>query len=484
MDGAASPTPVAVISSYALPLLEGCGSIKKGDLKIIGKTGPVPFITAFVSESMSPEKQKRVLDLLLSLKSSAALLKALESKQGFKPMEAPELPKLRNTGIGEWPDWRGPGRDGHVPQLPARLPAEPQFVWKKAAVIGGLSGLCVAEGRVLVAERDFGNQNDVLRCLDGNTGEALWRAEFPATGKLDYGEAPRATPVVSHGKVLLLGAFGDLRCLDLKSGKPLWHRQLIKEFNAKLPTWGTCSTPLLTDGLLIVNPGAVDASLVALDPATGRTVWKTAGKPSAYASFISAEFGGRRQIVGYDQNSLGGWDVKTGERLWHLVPPNAGDFNVPTPLAVKGNLFVATENNGARLYGFDLNGKIIPKPMGEYADLSPDTTSPVVSGDRIFGTHQGIHCLDARQNLKKLWQLEDTEIGEHASLFASDDRVLIVTLDGELILVSAQGEGCEILSRVRVFKDDVELYSHPALAGSRLYIRSGSTVACLELGER
>ena len=97
------------------------GSIKKGDLKVVGKTDPVPFITAFVSEAMSADKQKQVLDLLLSLKSNAALLKAMESKQGFTPVEVSEPTKLKSSAVGEWPDWRGPGRDGHVPELPARL---------------------------------------------------------------------------------------------------------------------------------------------------------------------------------------------------------------------------------------------------------------------------------------------------------------------------------------------------------------------------
>ena len=482
LDSSASPAPVAVISSYALALLEGCGSLKKGDLKVIGKTEPVPFVTAFLSESMSAEKQKKVLDLLFSLKSKAALLKAMESKQGFTPVEVSEPEKFKSSAVGEWPDWRGPGRDGHVPELPARLPAKPKFVWKKAAVTGGLSGLCVADGRLLVAERDLGNENDVVRCLDANTGEPLWRAEFPAAGKLDYGEAPRATPVAKLGRVFVLGAFGDLRCLDLKSGKALWQRQLLKDFKARLPTWGTCSTPLLVDGMLIVNPGAPDAALAALDPATGRTLWKTAGKPAAYSSFICAELGGRRQIIGYDQQSVGGWDPKTGERLWQLAPPSEGDFNVPAPVVADGKLVLATENNATRIYAFDPAGKITPRPLGDYADLSPDTASPVAVKHRIVGTHHGLHCLDVRQNLKPVWKLEDDEIGEHASLFASDDRVLIVTLGGELILLGAAEGSCQLLSRVRVFEEDVEVYSHPALVGTRLYIRGGSAVGCVELG--
>src|SRR5204863_441721 len=123
-----------------------------------------------------------------------------------------------------------------------------------------------------------------------------------------------------------------------------------------------CSTPLLVDDLLIVNPGGTNASLAALDPVSGHTRWTTPGLPAAYSSFICGQFGGRRQIVGYDQHSLGGWDVKTGKRLWQLVPPLGRDFNVPTPIAVDGGIVVSTENNGTRYYRFDEAGRIIPKP--------------------------------------------------------------------------------------------------------------------------
>lgn len=483
MDSSESPPPVAVISSYALALLEGCGSIKKGDLKVVGKTEPVPFITAFLADSMDAEKQKRLVGALLATKANSSLLQSIESKGGFLPVAAPVEKTPPPTGALDWPDWRGPGRQGRVPALPARLPEKPRFVWKKAAVPGGLAGLTVSNGRLFLAERDLENRNDVVRCLDAATGAPLWRVAFPAAGKLDYGEAPRAAPVVQDGRVFVLSAFGDFRCLELKTGATLWHRHLVKDFGGKLPVWGTCSTPLLVEGALIVNPGAPEASLAAMDAATGRTLWKAPGKPAAYASFICAELGGRRQVVGYDQESLGGWDPKTGVRLWRLVPPNEGDFNVPTPLVFEGKLVVSTENNGTRLYGFDSAGRLLPKPLGDCADLSPDTATPVAAGSRILGTDQGLFCLDATRNLKLVWRLEDERIGEHASLFASLNRVLIVTLAGELILMATDGDRGQILSRVHLFEEDVEVYSHPALVGTRLFIRGGTTVACVELGD-
>lgn len=482
LDSSTSPPPVAVIPSYTLPLLEGCGSIRKGDLKVIGRTEPVPFITVFLSDSIAAEKAQKILKTLEGISGDSKWLKAMESRDGFKPVKTQEPGGPQANAGPDWPDWRGPGRDGHVPRLPGRLPETTKILWKKAAMAGGLAGLSVSGKRLILAERDFGDEHDVYRCLNADDGELLWRAEFPARGKLDYGQSPRATPVLHNGSAYLLGAFGDLRCVDVTDGRLVWKRHLPREFQAELPTWGMCATPLVVDDLLILNPGGAKASLVALDCVTGRTRWTTPGFPAAYSAFICGEFGGRRQIVGYDRHSLGGWDVKTGERLWRLVPPTEGDFNVPTPIAADGGVIVATENNGTRLYRFDASGRIIPKPAGAFAGLSPDTATPVMTCGRVFGAHLGLRCLDVQKGLKPIWHPEDAALADHAALIADEERVLVITLGGELILLDAKADTCAILSRLRVFDDDVEVYSHPALVGARLYVRGGSNVVCVDLG--
>ncbi|MDB6067646.1 MAG: WD40-like repeat-like protein [Pedosphaera sp.] len=482
LDSQLTPPPVAVIPSYALPLLESCGSVKPGNLKVIGKTQPVPFITVFVANAIPAEKQEKILKVLLSIKGDAKMLKALESRDGFRPVNAQDPGGPKVSAGPYWPDWRGPGRDGHVPRLPARLPSTAKFVWKKAAMDGSLAGLSISGERLILAERDFAEEHDVYRCLNADNGELLWGIKFPASGKLDYGQSPRATPVIHEGKVYLLGAFGDLRCVNLTDGKVIWERNLPHVFKTPVPTWGMCSTPLVVDDLLIVNPGGTNASLAALDCATGSTRWTTPGFPAAYSAFICAEFGTRRQIVGYDQHSLGGWDVKTGKRLWQLVPPTEGDFNVPTPVAVDGGVLVSTENNGTRLYHFDQSGLIISPPAVAFAGLSPTTTSPVVTCGRVFGAHPDLCCLDVRNGLKPVWHREEESLGDHITLIADDQRVLVITLGGELILLDAKADSCVILSRLRIFEGDVEVYSHPALVGTRLYARGGSSVVCLDLG--
>jgi outer membrane protein assembly factor BamB len=197
---------------------------------------------------------------------------------------------------------------------------------------------------------------------------------------------------------------------------------------------------------------------------------------------MCAALGGRRQIVGYDEQSLGGWNVRTGARLWKLTPPVEGDFNVPTPIAVDGSLLVSTENNGTRLYRFDAEGRIVPEPAATFADLSPDTVTPVVTNGRVFGAKDGLHCLDVRSGLKSIWHRDEPALGDYSTLIADGERVLVITLSGELLLLDATSDTCAILSRLRVFEDDVEVYSHPALVGSRLYLRGGPHLVCVDLG--
>ena len=336
---------------------------------------------------------------------------------------------------------------------------------------------------MLVADRTETDNGDLFRCLNAATGYELWRLTYPTTGTTkDYGNIPRATPLLLGGKVFTLGCLGDLNCVDLASGKVRWSKHLVRDFGARVPTWGYCSSPLAVDGKLIVNPGAKRAAVVALNCETGKEVWRCAGLPPAYASFIVGTFGGVRQIVGYDEKSLGGWDPATGRRLWTLVPPLPGDFNVPSPIDAGGKLIVASENNGARLYDFDAEGRIKTTPAASNGDLVPDTCTPVLVGHKLFGCSGSLYCLDVSKRLAVRWNGEDDALANYASVIAAENRVLVATNHGELLLVDAAADQFTIVSRLRVFPEDAEVLSHPAIAGKRLYLRDMTKIVCIDLG--
>ncbi|MCX7049159.1 MAG: PhnD/SsuA/transferrin family substrate-binding protein [Candidatus Sumerlaeota bacterium] len=461
----------AVISSYAYPLLAGCGAVNEGDLRIIGQTAPLPFITVFVNEALAQQRQEAILKALLDMREDAKLLKAMESKDGF----------VRYAG-DQWTGWRGARRDGHVPRLPASLPKEPRILWERAMSSHGVGGLAATDQYVIISDKDADKKRDIWHCLDAATGKTVWEFSYAAAGALDFTNSPRATPVICDDQAYLLSAFGLLHCIRLEDKKILWKRDLPADFGAKLTQWGMASSPLVIGNKLIVNPGTPKASVVALDRKTGKDLWKTPGAAAAFASFIVAEFGGRRQAVGYDAKSLGGWDPETGERLWRLEPPQGGDFNVPTPIAVDGKLLVTSENNGTRLYGFDSAGKIIPAPLAANKDLSCDAATPVVCNGLVFGGQNCLICLDLGAQLKTCWREEGKDFDQHLSLIADGQRVLMLSLTGVLTLIEATRDGFRPLGRLQLPSGpDDAFWPHPALVGNRLFIRHSTKAYCIQL---
>ena len=210
----------AVISSYAKPLLEGCGTVKKGDLRVIGETKPVPFITAFVADGLPAAERDRVSQSAAGSWDQARTVYGTGNIAGICPgrgsgrtdrkkkVTTAELPAAAEA----WTGWRGPRRDAISPTLPMSLPASLQMVWQRKLGGSGLGGLAATPQYVVFGDRDLDDFNDVFRCLDAADGTPMWTVMHPAIGKLDYGNTPRATPLIDGDHVYLLGAFGDLHC--------------------------------------------------------------------------------------------------------------------------------------------------------------------------------------------------------------------------------------------------------------------------------
>jgi outer membrane protein assembly factor BamB/ABC-type phosphate/phosphonate transport system substrate-binding protein len=463
----AGEADAAVISDYAMPVLEGCGNVDEGSLKVIGSTDPVPFITVWATATIDTAAEQRIVSALESVAGDPGLCRKLESARGF----------VATT----WPCFRGPGQDGLSDHLPARLPDPPVFLWRQPATACGVAGIAVSSRFVIVPDKSSDDKNDLFRCLDANDGSPVWSLEYPAPGEMDYGNAPRATPLVAGNRVFLLGAFGHLHCVNLESGSVVWKRNLAQDFATEPPIWGYCAPPALVDGLLIVNPGAKDASIVALDPATGKTIWQTPGEPAAYAAFTVTGQVMPRQVVGFDAKSIGGWEVASGRRLWTLTAEHAGDFNVPSAVATGRRLFLASENNGARIHAWDDSGRPNPSPLGTNQDMTPDTCTPVLVGGRIFAAGLGaLVCLDAGDQLRTIWRQEEDAFDSHSSLIAGNERVLVLTTYGELILLDAGADRFQPVSRFKL-TPSTETWSHPAIVPGRLYLRTQSEILCLGL---
>lgn len=335
--------------------------------------------------------------------------------------------------------------------------------------------------------RDSSDEFDVVQCFDSATGQAKWKYLYQAKGNLDYGNSARAAPLIYEDYVYTLGAFGQLYCFELESGLPLWNRDLCRDFACAEMTWGHCGSPLVVDEKLIVQPGGTAASLVALDIDTGETIWQTPGAAASYSSFMPLAVGDQTQIVGFDSDSLGAWDVSTGARKWRYVPTRRGDFNVPTVLVDRSSaksetrLIVASENNGTRLFSLNRDGSLNPEPLAAYREFAPDTHTPVLMRNMVVGVHNALFALKLDDQFGTVMELEDGAFESYGSIIASEDRALFLNLDGELLLVSIQPGELKIVSRVFLDAEPGSVYSHPAVADDGLYVRLGSKLLKLRL---
>lgn len=364
------------------------------------------------------------------------------------------------------------------------MPQSPKFQWSTTLPNEGVGGLAVASGCVVAGSRDALDQQDVWSCLETETGKLRWRLMYSAPGRLDYGNSPRATPLIALEHAWLLGAFGHLHCVRLTDGEVVWKANLASQFRMPILTWGLAGSPLLADGRLIVQPGGPEASIVALDPLSGNVLWATPGLAAGHASIVGTTQNGESQLIGYDKVSLGGWSTRTGERLWTIVPRETGDFNVPSPIIHGAGFIVASENNGVRKYGSRTDGQLGFEQEEQYAALSPDSHSPVISGDRLLGIHNGLHCLSLSDGLKSVWRLKDRAFRNYGSLIATKERILALTFKGELILIDPHQAEPVILSRLLLLEDGSDCWSHPAIAGHVLYVRLGREICRMNLDDQ
>jgi outer membrane protein assembly factor BamB len=250
-------------------------------------------------------------------------------------------------------------------------------------------------------------------------------------------------------------------------------------------TWGHSGSPLIVEGKLIVQPGGPHASLVALDPDTGETIWTSSGGAASYSSFMPVELGNQLQIIGYDFESLGAWDIKTGKRLWKHVPARAGDFNVPTVLIQsldpQTRLIVSSENNGTRMMGFNPDGSLQTKQLAQYRQLAPDTHTPVLAGDWVVGVSNYLYAINTDDHFQTVLELEDAAFEQYCSLVGTDNRLLAMNMDGELLLIELTDQELRIVSRWKLDAEPASVYSHPAVADIGVYVRLGKKLVKLEL---
>jgi outer membrane protein assembly factor BamB len=389
----------------------------------------------------------------------------------------------------DWPQWRGPNRDGNVKSafVPDTWPKALKEEWKITVGVGHASPV-EANGRIYVFARQ--GEDEVLLCLDSVTGKEIWRSAPQPTSyemhpaAVGHGKGPKSTPVVNNGTVYTFGIAGVLSAFDAGTGKLKWRREFSKEYPKTSPLFGTAMSPLVDSGLLIAHVGGHDkGALTAFDGETGVVKWSNNADGPAYASPIIVTLAGVRQIVTFMQKDLVGVDFATGKLLWKLPSKTQYDENSNTVVAYKDLLIFSREEQGLSAIRLAKQGaEIVPEQVWNNKEAELYLSTPVLQGNLLFGMtarQKGqFFALDADTG-KTVWQ-SPGRMGENAAILNLGGKALLfLTNEANLIVQPASAKTYSPVVQYTVATSPT--WAHPLVIGRRILIKDETSLRSLAI---
>jgi outer membrane protein assembly factor BamB len=427
----------------------------------------------------------------------------------------------------DWPQWQGPDRNAVSKETGLRKewPKDgPPLAWKVKDLGGGYSAPAVAAGRV------FGMSNrgndEVVWILDEKAGKELWVARLGAayTGqRMPQGrEGPGCTPTVDGERLYVLGRGGDLSCLQIGDGKIVWQRSLTRDFAGQIPTWSYRESPLIDGDKVICTPGSQDATLVALDKATGKTIWKSqlpgtggggpggapdgpgrgrrgrgfGGSGAGYASAIAVDFDGQRQYVQLTGKTLVGVAASDGKFLWRYDrPANPMGISCSTPIYHDGLVFAASAygaGGGLVKLSKDEKGGVKAEEVYSTRKMQNHHGGMILLDGYLYGANGGneggyLVCLDFKTG-QVMWDERDKPGRrgvQKGSVALADGRIYYLQEDGTVILFEPSPK--EYVERGRFEHPDRSQapdWTHPVVANGKLYLRDQDVLLCYDVKGR
>ena len=421
----------------------------------------------------------------------------------------------------DWPQWLGPQRDGVwretgiVEKFPAGGPAR---IWR-VEIGAGYSGPSVVGEKVFVMDRIMPAEtpkpkspfdlahipgHERVLCFNDADGKLLWKHEYDCPYNVSYGAGPRTTPLVAGGRVFTLGTMGNLACLNATNGGVIWERDFKKDFALKIPTWGVSANPLIDGKKLICVVGGEGSVAVAFDKETGQELWRAlSAKEPGYAPPMIYELGGRRQLILWHAEAVNGLDPETGRVLWTEPWKLNYGMAIATPRQFGEQLYLSCFYNGSLMLRFT-PGKDAPvvdwrtEKMNERdtRHLNCTMNTPFIADGYIYGacSYGQYRCLRADTG-ERLWETFAPTSGKserwgNCFTVKHDSRFFLFSEQGDLILAKLSPTGYAEVSRAHLL-DPLNtdpgrpvVWSHPAFAHRRVYVRNDRELICVDLAEK
>jgi outer membrane protein assembly factor BamB len=376
----------------------------------------------------------------------------------------------------DWPQWRGPNRDGAVASFrePSPWPEALKRQWRIDVGLGYATPLLVGS-RLYVFARQ--GQNEVMMALDAGTGKELWRNSYAApfqmnTATSPHGAGPKSTPTFANGRLFSLGMTNIVTALDATTGKQLWQKPATKA----QPMYHTAMSPLVDGNQVIVHVGGPgDGALSAFDVATGAVRWTWTGDSPAYGSPIVVDLAGTRQVVTYTHQYLIGVSASTGELLWQRPFRTPADTTSQTPIVFRDTIIQNGRGNGVTAFRVvRRNGAWATEDAWQTKEVSLHMTNGVVADGVLYG----LSHLNAGQYFGLdlatgvvLWKSAPRQ-GENAAMVRAGTTILSLEDDGELVVMRPSRTEMSVVKRYDV--SDSETWTQPTVSGTRVYVKDVS----------
>ena len=382
------------------------------------------------------------------------------------------------AGAFDWPCFHGPDHNNISKEKNwfSVWPAEgPKRLWK-ASVGDGFSSVSVANGRLYTMGVVAGQE--MVWCLDADTGAQIWKHSYPYVFKPQYYEGGSSvTPAVDGNLVYSLGQAGELNCLDAASGKVVWSRHLAREFGVAVPTWGFASSPCVEGDLLILNAGTRG---LAVNKATGQMVWNNGPGSAGYSSAVPFVMNGQRAVAMLVAREVVAFEPKTGKLLWQHPWKTEYDVNAADPVIEADKVFISSSyGSGCALVQFSV---MPPREVWRNKNIETHFNSVVLLDGYAYGIDgeagkpASLKCLDWKTGQVK-WSHSGLGLG---AVTAADGKLIILSEKGELLLAEPSPAAFKPIARAQVLGG--KCWTVPVLSNGRVYCRnSKGDLVCLDV---
>jgi outer membrane protein assembly factor BamB len=373
----------------------------------------------------------------------------------------------------DWPQWRGPRRDGIAAEtgLLKTWPAEgPPLAWRASGAGNGYSSFAVAGGRLYTLGAK--GQQEYAIAYDVATGKPVWEAPIGQRLSQDRGDGPRGTPTIDGNRLYAISGRGDLACVDVTTGKGVWNVSFPAAFRAAIPNWGYSESPLVVGDRVIANAGGNDASIVAFEKTTGKVLWKSGTDRAAYSSAVLHEAGGVRQAIFFTASTAVGVDVASGRILWNYDRANNRTANISTPVLRGDRVFISSDyGTGGGLLQLSPSGGA--KELYFTADMRTHHNTGVLIGDHLYGFSSAILTAMKFDDGTIAWR--NRSVGK-GSLVAAEGQLYLFSENGVAGLADAAPDAYRERGRFQIRSGNLPTWSHPVVSGGRLYLRDQDTI--------